>query len=750
MRQVLAGLERSATRERRRRGSDSAGLDLRPRRDPAARRAGTAAARSGARRVAARGRIRPRPRRRNVPRPATGCSAEEIPRRRRSRSAREAARRPGADTALFNAGTAAIARRRSRLGPQVAHQSVPLARSRSPVSRALQSRAWSRCWNPARDTTKRRGARGGGGPEFPGGAAPERRVAGDQVESRAGAASHAAARAAAEGRRRPHRRRQAPATPRPRGGARSRSPKRSRSSIRSSAPSAMCAPIRPGAGGWPRAPPARTGDAGAPAAAPAADAAARRAAPRWTAPAWPSGEGDLHPQGDRALHRRVPGRHAAVRRLRAGRAAGAHRRGAVRRARSRASYTLELELRAEQVGTWSIGPIRVEQGDRIGVLLRKRWSSSTRPSGAPGLESDLLALIPGSRLPAFGGPSVFVVPSGDARVRGRSGRTCSPRPGSRGGSGSGCGSRPRSTPPALPGVWSTPRTSVPGAVASRDRRRRALRSVRRIPDGVSAQSRCAQDSAGAAVVDRAGEPAVCRGGPPAIRGERRRSARGAGASRSGPAAGSAGRSRAVSGSNTGWGRARPRRRGDAGGDRAERRRESLRSGPRRRSPGLRPPGSMRKAPETAPRLIGAADRRQAAGSVTRSFPIPRAACRSRRSSTPTSIPATASTRWRRPPGSSCRYSKRRRSRIGRSPLPVWLPERRHDGGGSLQPSAFSHRPPLCVAVADDRSDGRLAAASEQRPIGPVASEDPAAQLESLFEWLVPLTAHRLTAHRNER
>jgi len=130
-------------------------------------------------------------------------------------------------------------------------------------------------------------------------------------------------------------------------------------------------------------------------------------------------------------------------------------------------YTLELTLRAEQVGTWTIGPIRVEQGVASQFSTPETVVVTNAASGAQaGLESDLLALIARVPQPRFGGPSVFVVAS-DAVVysgdqvnvltaawlpRGLRLRLRQP---------------PTLSPPAPPGVWSTPRTSVPGAVASR-------------------------------------------------------------------------------------------------------------------------------------------------------------------------------------------------------------------------------------------------------------------------------------------
>jgi len=131
------------------------------------------------------------------------------------------------------------------------------------------------------------------------------------------------------------------------------------------------------------------------------------------------------------------------------------------------AFTLELELRAEQVGTWEIGAIRVEQGDASAFSPVVSVTVVNASSGSsPGLESDMLALIPRVPSPRYGGPSVFVVTSGEQVFAGDQVNVLTaawlPR-----GLRLRLRQPPSLSPPALPGVWSTPRASVPGAVASR-------------------------------------------------------------------------------------------------------------------------------------------------------------------------------------------------------------------------------------------------------------------------------------------
>jgi len=130
-------------------------------------------------------------------------------------------------------------------------------------------------------------------------------------------------------------------------------------------------------------------------------------------------------------------------------------------------YVLELTLRAEQVGSWTIGPIRIDQGVATQFSTPETVVVTNAGSVAQaGLESDLLALISRVPPPRFGRPSVFIVPSDDMAYAGDQVNVLTaawlPR-----GLRLRLRQPPTLSPPALPGVWSTPRTSVPGAVASR-------------------------------------------------------------------------------------------------------------------------------------------------------------------------------------------------------------------------------------------------------------------------------------------
>jgi len=131
------------------------------------------------------------------------------------------------------------------------------------------------------------------------------------------------------------------------------------------------------------------------------------------------------------------------------------------------AFTLELRLRAQQVGSWSIGAIRVEQGDASGFTTEEFVSVTSASSGAAsGLEPDLLALIPRVPWPRFGRPSVYLVASEDRVFAGDQVNVLTaawlPR-----SLRLRLRQAPTLTPPALAGVWSTPRHAVPGAVASR-------------------------------------------------------------------------------------------------------------------------------------------------------------------------------------------------------------------------------------------------------------------------------------------
>jgi hypothetical protein len=131
------------------------------------------------------------------------------------------------------------------------------------------------------------------------------------------------------------------------------------------------------------------------------------------------------------------------------------------------SYTLELHLRAEAVGTWTIGPIRVEHGEASAFSPVESVTVTNASGGAPsGLDPGLMAMLPRVPPPRAGGPSVFIVTSAELVYAGdqvdvltaawlpRSLRMRLRQP-------------PTLSPPGVLGVWSAPRAAVPGAVASR-------------------------------------------------------------------------------------------------------------------------------------------------------------------------------------------------------------------------------------------------------------------------------------------
>ena len=130
------------------------------------------------------------------------------------------------------------------------------------------------------------------------------------------------------------------------------------------------------------------------------------------------------------------------------------------------AFSLELELRAEQVGTWIIGPVRVEQGITSAFSSAETVVITSASAFSGGLEADMVALIPSVPMPRYGGPSVFVVPSATKVWAGDQVNVLTaawlPR-----GLRLRLRQPPTLSPPALPGVWSSPRASVPGAVASR-------------------------------------------------------------------------------------------------------------------------------------------------------------------------------------------------------------------------------------------------------------------------------------------
>jgi len=131
------------------------------------------------------------------------------------------------------------------------------------------------------------------------------------------------------------------------------------------------------------------------------------------------------------------------------------------------AFTLELTLRAQQVGSWPIGPIRVEHGTATAFTAVETVSVFSASGGAgSGLDPDLLALVPRVPPPRLGQPSVYLVASDQRLFQGDQLDILTaawlPR-----GLRLRLRQAPTLTPPALAGVFSAPRRSVTGAVASR-------------------------------------------------------------------------------------------------------------------------------------------------------------------------------------------------------------------------------------------------------------------------------------------
>jgi hypothetical protein len=130
------------------------------------------------------------------------------------------------------------------------------------------------------------------------------------------------------------------------------------------------------------------------------------------------------------------------------------------------TYTLELRLRAEQIGTWTIGPIEVSQGTAAGTAAAVSVTVVSGGSTGGGIGPGVHALVQRVPSPGGDGPSILTVAStrslfvGDQvdvltaawlpralRLRLRQAPTLSP--------------------PVLAGVWAAPTAPISGAVASR-------------------------------------------------------------------------------------------------------------------------------------------------------------------------------------------------------------------------------------------------------------------------------------------
>jgi hypothetical protein len=130
------------------------------------------------------------------------------------------------------------------------------------------------------------------------------------------------------------------------------------------------------------------------------------------------------------------------------------------------TYTLQLRLRAEQIGTWTVGPIEVTQGTASGTAAAVTVTVVSGGSAGGGIGPGVQALVQRVPSPGGDGPSILTIAStrslfvGDQvdvltaawlpralRLRLRQAPTLSP--------------------PVLAGVWAAPTAPISGAVASR-------------------------------------------------------------------------------------------------------------------------------------------------------------------------------------------------------------------------------------------------------------------------------------------
>ncbi len=129
------------------------------------------------------------------------------------------------------------------------------------------------------------------------------------------------------------------------------------------------------------------------------------------------------------------------------------------------SYTLELRLRAEQIGTWAIGPLRVEQGTSAGLAPAVTIAVVAGGSGG-GTGPGVLSLVQRVPPPPGAGPSVLTIPSTRSLYAGDQLDILTaawlPR-----GLRLRLRQAPTLSPPVLGGVWAAPSAPISGAVASR-------------------------------------------------------------------------------------------------------------------------------------------------------------------------------------------------------------------------------------------------------------------------------------------
>jgi hypothetical protein len=130
------------------------------------------------------------------------------------------------------------------------------------------------------------------------------------------------------------------------------------------------------------------------------------------------------------------------------------------------TYTLELRLRAEQIGTWAIGPIEVNQGTASGSGPAVTVTVVSGGAAGGGISAGVQTLV--QRVPSPGGygPSIITIASTRSLFVGEQLDVLTaawlPR-----GLRLRLRQAPTLSPPVVAGVWAAPTAPISGAVASR-------------------------------------------------------------------------------------------------------------------------------------------------------------------------------------------------------------------------------------------------------------------------------------------
>lgn len=129
-------------------------------------------------------------------------------------------------------------------------------------------------------------------------------------------------------------------------------------------------------------------------------------------------------------------------------------------------YTLELRLRAEQIGTWTIGPIEVNQGTASATAPVVTVTVVSGGSAGGGISPGVQVLVQRVPSPAGDGPSIRTIASTRSLFVGDQVDVLTaawlPR-----GLRLRLRQAPTLSPPVLAGVWAAPTAPISGAVASR-------------------------------------------------------------------------------------------------------------------------------------------------------------------------------------------------------------------------------------------------------------------------------------------